>query len=334
MPDIVTPLYTFFGESLDTAIETVSPERKPLIDNFLYEKSALMIYADDGVGKSVLTLQAMMQATHPDSKVFGEFDVPQGNEVLFFQMERHPNEMFERMRHLRKVVPFDKNKFAISVALQGINLQDNKSYINSMTKISEIVWEIGFQPSIMVFDPIYTMTASGLETAEACNAITSFFRVLQITFNCTIIATSHTNRGVRDLENPGKRVGQDMYGNRFLSAFFTGSYHLKGKSDGVGSVWTLDKNSQKNLEKKFELNYDPSNYCSMTQNEGKFSKKDKLNNFIRACKAQDKEFSYADMQASSGLSDSHLRGYLIGYLKEIIKETSKGKYGKLLYKAL
>jgi len=67
---------------------------------------------------------------------------------------------------------------------------------------------------------------------------------------------------------------------------------------------------------------------------GKFSKKDRLDNFLKACKAQNKEFSYADMQANSDLSDSPLRGYLTGYLKEIIKESSKGSRGKILYKCL
>ena len=328
------PSRTFSGIELDNAINTVAPERKALIENFLYEKSALMIYADDGVGKSVLALQACMQATVKDAKVFGEFNVPEDSEVLYFQMERHPDESFERMRHLRTVVPFNKDKFALSVELQGINLQENKSHIEAMVKVAKIVEKINFQPKIMAFDPIYTLASSGLETAEACNAITSFFRVIQITYNCTILATSHTNRGVRDPENIGRRVGQDMYGNRFLSAFFTGSYHLKGKSDGVGSIWTLDKNSQKNLEKKFELTYDPSNYCSMTQVDREFSKKDRLNNYIRACKAQSKEFSFEDMRANSDLSDSVLRGYLIGYLKDLVVISSKGSRGKLFYKYL
>jgi len=323
---------TYFGQSLEEAINTVSPERKALIENLLYEKSAVMLYADDGAGKSVLTLQACLQTTVKDTMVFGEFHVPQARNVLYFQMERHPDETFERIRHLQKAVPFDKERFALSVALQGTNLQDHKSATDALLRIVEIVQEIGFSPDIIVFDPIYTLASSGLETAEACNAITNFFRVLQIHFNCTILATSHTNRGVRDMEDGGRRKGQDMYGNRFLSAFFTGSYHIQAKPDGAGSIWKLDKNSQKNLEKKIELMYDPVTHQSIHLSEGKFSKKDKLDNFLKSCKMSNKEFSYMEMQEVSGLSDSGLRGYLSGYLSETIVETSKGKYGKLLYK--
>jgi len=329
----LNPHPTYFGQSLDDAINNVQPERKALIENFLYEKSALMIYADDGVGKSVLTLQACMQATSEDSKVFGEFNVPEPRKVLYFQMERHPDESFERIRHLRNAVPFNKDNFALSVALQGINLQENRSQIDAMLRVAKAVEEMDFQPDIIAFDPIYTLAYEGLETASACNSITSFFRVLQITYNCTILATSHTNRGIRDKETH-QRVAKDMYGNRFLSAFFTGSYHLKAKGDGVGSIWELDKNSQKNLEKHFELIYDPSNYCSMVNTNRDFSKKDRLNQYLQACKANKKEFSFSDMQENSLLSDSSLRGHLIGYLKDKLEISSKVNKNKLLYRYL
>ena len=323
---------TYVGSVLREAINTVHPERKALIENFLYEKSSLLIYSDDGVGKSVLTLQACLQATCKDCKVFGEFHVPQQNSVLYFQMERHPDESFERIRHLQHYIPFDENKFALSVALQGIDLQDKLSNAHAIASVASIINEIGFIPNIIAFDPIYTMARDGLETAVACNSITSFFRVIQLAYNCTIIATSHTNRGVRDKENKGARVGKDMYGSRFLSAFFTGSYHLEAKPDGAGSIWKLDKNSQRNLEKKFELMYDASNYQSIFLNDGKLTKKDKLNNYLKSRKNQDLEFSFDDLLAHSDLSDSTLRGYLAGYLKEIVLPVSKLSRGKILYK--
>ena len=272
-----------------------------------------------------------MQATVKDSKVFGEFNVTEDTEVLYFQLERHPDESFERMRHIVNMIPFNKDKFALSTALQGTNLMSAQSYTEALIKVSDIIHEIGFTPKIIAFDPIYAFVPDDLSTAIACNSITRFFRILQLTFNCTILATSHTNRGVRD-KDTGKRGSKDMYGNRFLSAFFTGSYHVEAKPDGAGSIWTRDKNSQSNLEKKFELMYDGASYTSTYLSDNKFSKKDRLENFLKACKNQDKEFSFDDMMANSGLSCSPLRGYLTGYLKESVKESSKGKYGKILYK--
>lgn len=321
---------TYYGDSLDVAINQVLPERKALIENFLYEKSALMLYADDGVGKSVLTLQACMQATSSDNKVFGEFAVPEPCNVLYFQMERHPDESFERMQHLVHAFPFDRKRFALSVALQGTNLQDRDSKVQAISMIPAIINEIGFTPHIVAFDPIYTLSQDGLETANACNAITSFFRIIQLYLNCSIIATSHTNRGVRDLE--GHRVGKDMYGNRFLSAFFTGSYHIEAKQDGLGSIWKLQKNSQKNLEKKIELMYDGSNYSSTYLSDNKMTKKERLDNFIKLCKSNNKEFSFDDLKRESDLSDSTIRAYLTVYLKNGVSVSSKLSRGKVLYK--
>ena len=321
---------TYFGDALEKAINTVHPERKPLIENFLYEKSALLLYADDGVGKSVLTLQACMQATFESSKVFGEFNVPQSNNVLYFQMERHPDESFERMRHLVDIVPFNKDRFALSVSLQGVDLQNENAKSGALATVASTINEIGFVPNIVAFDPIYAMTRDGLETAVACNSITSFFRVIQLVYNCTILATSHTNRGIRN--DKGTRIGKDMYGNRFLSAFFTGSYHIEAKPDGLGSDWKLDKNSQRNLEKKFELMYDASNYQSLFLMDGKVSKKDKLENYLKSRKLQDLEFSFEDMLKNSELSDSTLRGYLAGHLKKSVLTSSKLSKGKILYK--
>ena len=325
-------LPTYFGKSLETALDNIPSERKAIIEGFLYEKSALLLYADDGIGKSTLSLQASLQATWEGSKVFGEFNVPISRNLLYFQMERHPDEVFERIRYLKQVISYDSNRFALSASLQGINLQSNLSSKEAFLTVNRIIKEIGFIPDLIVFDPIYAMTSDDLSTAQACNAITRFFRVIQLHINCSILATSHTNRGIRDPETH-QRVGKDMYGNRFLSAFFTGSYHIVGRPDGYGTIFKLDKNSQKNLEKQFELVYDPSSYLSWKAQEAILSGKDKLLSFIESCKSQNKEFSFADMQSVSGVSDSTLRTYMVGHLLNKIQVSSKSKYGKILYKS-
>lgn len=324
----------FTGELLKEAVSTVHPERPFIISNFLYEKSALMLYADDGVGKSVICLQACLQMTVDNSKFLGEFEIERGRNVIYFQMERHPDESFERMRHMQNIIPYDADKLCISTELQGLDLMDSHSASLAYSKVEKTLKTFGKPADVMVFDPIYSMVSGDLSTSEACNAVTGFFRRIQSNHTCSIFATSHTNRGTRDPENKGRRVGKDMYGNRFLSAFFTGSYHLEAKSDGAGATFKLDKNSQKNLEKKFGTNYDPATYCSWSDAEGKMTKKEKLYSFLRACKAADKEFSFVDMQEASLLSDSPLRGYLTGELKNLLTETRKLGKGKQLYKFL
>lgn len=328
------PNKIFTGEVLKEAVATVHPERPFIINNFLYEKSAMMLYADDGVGKSVICLQACLQMTLAESKFLGEFEITKARNIIYFQMERHPDESFERMRHMQTIIPYDPSNLCISVELQGIDLMDKASSALAYNNVIKTIKAFGKAPDVMAFDPIYSMVSGDLSNSETCNAVTGFFRKIQSNVPCTIFATSHTNRGMRDPENKGQRMGKDMYGNRFLSAFFTGSYHLESKADGAGATFKRDKNSQKNLEKKFGTNYDPATYCSWSDAEGKMTKKEKLYSFLRACKASDKEFSFQDMQEASLLSDSPLRGYLTGELKNLLTETRKLGKGKQLYKFL
>lgn len=327
------PNKIFSGDTLEEAINTTPQERPHIVEGLIYEKSALMLYADDGVGKSVLCLQACLQMTVPESKLFGEFEIPTARNVLYFQMERAPDESFERIRHMRNIIPYDKSKLGISLELQGTDLMDRESNKQALEKVRKSIKTVGFQPDVMAFDPIYSMVSGDLAKSEACNAVTGFFRRVQADFPSTIFATSHTNRGIRDPEQFGKRVGKDMYGNRFLSAFFTGSYHVEAKGDGAGSKWTLDKNSQKNLEKKFELVYDSSNYCSWLDNDGKnVTKKDRMESFLRSMKNLDKAFSLQDIEANSQLSTSMVRRYQSGYLKEKLVPVHKSNKGMILYK--
>lgn len=336
---------TFYGASLREAIDTVNPERKAIIENFLYEKSALLLYADDGVGKSVICLQACMTSTVENAKVFGDFLVPQARNVIYFQMERHPDETFERMRRMESRIPFDITHFCLSADLQGINLQDRTSRKEAIDKVNNIITNNSFfTPDIIAFDPIYSMVADDLSKAEPCNAITSFFREIQVNHNVTILATSHTNRGTRDTDNPHQRVGKDMYGNRFLSAFFTGSYHLESKDDGAGSNFKLNKNSQRNLEKQFSLNYDPATYCSWSDNMGKLTKSELLIGFLNACKKTGKNFTFKDMETASKYSESSIRKMMVPAMELhsttlkiteqefLLEEVGKLNKGKALYK--
>jgi len=220
---------TFHAESLEKAIETTTAERAAIIEEILYEKSAVLIYADDGVGKSVLVLQMGLQMTIGKSKLFSEFNIPKPRKVIYFQQERYPDESFERIKHMRHIIPYNSKNIIITTALQGCDLQDKQSRAETVRETIEILnyyrEHAGFIPDVLIFDPIYAMVSEDLSTAIACNAVTGFFRKLQTITQASILATSHTNRGIRDKDSNYKRVGKDMYGNRFLSAFFTGSNH-------------------------------------------------------------------------------------------------------------
>ena len=69
------------GSNLIEKINTVAP-KEALVEGLLYKKSSHMLFAPDGIGKSQITLQIMMQGTSSNALVFNSFLVPNGFKVL------------------------------------------------------------------------------------------------------------------------------------------------------------------------------------------------------------------------------------------------------------
>jgi len=331
-----------WSERLNQAIDTVNPVREFLIEGFLYKKSIQMIYAPDGAGKSLITLQATMQGTVSDSKVFGEFYVKEGFKTLYVQAERSVDENLERMRLMKSKTPFDSKNFVLDTDLQGINLKNDSHADAGINHIIEVCASSFLIPDLIVLDPIYAMVRGGLKDDEGASYITDFSRRIQKYFGCSIILVHHANRGSRDVET-GKRGNEDMFGSRFLSAHCTGVYKMTLKEEGMGSVLTREKTSNENLEKKIELWYDPESGLSWVSADKKtISKTDKLFNFLRTCKVQQKTFNFKEMMVESGLSKSGLLKVLGSTLSSTpvlgsvhpsgeLKEVSKSIHGSILY---
>lgn len=320
------------GDDLDKAIESVQVVREPLIEGFLYKKSAQMVFAPDGVGKSVVTIQACMQATVENAKVFNHFHVPKAVRTLYFQNERSKDEALERLKFMKKKTAFDSKNFVLDVGLQGMNLQEPKHFAQALTHVSEVVHSTMQGVDLIVLDPLYPLVGGDLTSNADVSPITNFSRILQNIFDCSILMVHHTNRGTYDI-GEGKRVGRDMFGSVFLSAHCTGTYSLNVNDDESGSVLDCKKSAQKNLEKKIKLVFDPESFLSYYADEERITKKDRLYNFLDTCKATKKTFTFDDMQQACQLSPSKLRGQLEN-LKSQLKTVSILKHGKILYEML
>lgn len=320
-----------WAESLEKALTEVRPVREPLIEGFLYRKSAQMIWAPDGAGKSFVTLQAAIQGTMDNGHVFGELNVPVGFNTFYVMAERHIDESLERMRRMVANTPFDSKKFVISTALQDVNLRNEKSFLKGLEKAKVIVGQSFKTVDLIVLDPIYAMVRGGLKDDEGASYVTEFSKLLQDYFGCSVLLVHHANRGTRDKET-GSRVGEDMFGSRFLSAHCSGVYRLSLNKDKGGTVLECDKTSNENLEKKIELKYDPESHLSwFVKNGGPISKTDRIMNYMRTCKATKKQFTFEDLMAVSDGSRSFVRGLLSGLIFSDLKVVGKSKYHTKLY---
>ena len=320
-----------WGEKLKAALSEVRPVREPLIEGFLYKKSAHMIWAPDGAGKSFVTLQAAIQGTVTDGKVYGDLHVPQGFNTLYLQAERDKDESLERMKRMVNSTPFDAERFTLSTDLQDINLRNEKSFEKALVRVEEIISGTFKALDLFVIDPIYSMVRGGLKDDEGASYITEFSRLIQKRYGCSILLVHHANRGSRDKES-GARIGEDMFGSRFLSAHCTGVYKLNLKADKTGTTLSCEKSSNENLEERIELRYDPETHLSFSvDGDGRLSKTDLLHNYLRTCKANKKTFNFNDMLAVSKVSTSFLRGHLSRHLQNGLKIVGKSKHGTNLY---
>lgn len=320
-----------WGEELDRALNEVKPVREPLIEGFLYKKSAQMIWAPDGVGKSLVSIQAAIQGTVEGGKVFGEYNVPKPFNTLYIQAERHRDESLERIRRMKTNTPFDSKRFVLTTDLQDVNLRNEKSFLNGLLKVDKIVGETFKTLDLVVIDPIYAMVRGGIKDDEGASYVNEFSKLIQKKYDCSTLLVHHANRGTRDKES-GTRMGEDMFGSRFLSAHCSGVYSLTLKDDKSGTTLKLIKTSNENLDDRIELVYEKESQLSFIEGRsGNISKMDLIHNFLRTCKANKKTFTFADLQGSARVSTSFLRGQLGGHLQSGLKIVGKSKYGMNLY---
>lgn len=300
-------------------------ERQYLIDGLLYEHSSLMLYAADGVGKSALALQAILEASS-NSAVFGYLKTSKPIRTLWIMAERHPDEIIERLKSMESMLKPNYENFSITTEIQGLNLLNEASFANAQTICRKRVDEMD-GVDLIVVDPIYALVCGGLGKDENDSVVSRFSTSLQNLFNCSVIFIHHSNRGIKDKET-GKRIGEDMFGGRFLSAHFTGVYHITKTIEGTH--FKRDKSSHKNLIEEFSLSFDFDSYVS-TFRDDSMQKRDRLLIELRRLKMTSTPATLDELSSLCGLSIQYLHKLFGGELKSTIKSTPNYKGRKTAY---
>lgn len=330
LDELQNPIGFYHGDELKKAVYRTKIVREPLIEHLLYKKSAHMIYAPDGIGKSIVGLQMCAQSTVDNAKVFGEFNVPIGLRVLYIQMERHEDETFERLLAMSKRTPINWSNFVVTTKLQGLSIQDKADYNNAIEIIDNIItFSMGGVDLIHV-DPIYALIGNDLVSNKDIAPLRLFSSYLQKRYCCSVQFVHHANRGSRDED--GNRKGMDMFGSRFLSAHFTGIYKMVSKDGDSGVTLSAEKSSQRNIEKHIDLNFDSdTQLCWYDVGGSGVPKMDRLNHYLRACKENKKPFTIDDLKAISLLSTSYIRQLISVTRESEFKIVSKGLKNKNIY---
>lgn len=316
------------GQAFRDAREAEHIVRMPLIPGIIYEHSNVMIFADDGAGKSLVCLQMCLQAAS-GVPVFGAFEPPRPIKVLYIGTER-PEEPLERAKMMDAIFPIKDDNFALEDFSIGLNLSIPAHYsaaLERCIKVASICFD--GKPNLITIDPIYPLMSGQMKGEDGAYLITNFCRVLQNLFKCSILMVHHTNRGSR-LES-GARAEGDMYGNRFLSAHLTGSFHLRTLDDKTGSILSCKKNSHANLEEAISLNYDPISQMSYYSGQGR-PKLDKAKAFVKMLIDAKEDFSVDETCIKLQVAKSTLKEAMINHINSGVLKSYKSASGKWMYK--
>jgi len=316
----------FNSDSLKIELEKTKQEREPIIEGFLYKDSTLMIAGDTGSGKSVINTEAIACLSCA-SPLFKALNISKPRISYYILFERTKDEILERLKKVRSVIPFDCVNIFIDDQLVGKNvLKESDS-----TAIIKRIQNYCPTPDVIFLDPIYACVSGGLSTDEGASAFCRFSTMLQKTFSCSLWLTHHTHRP-KYMKNGDKLEEDDpFYGSVWLKAHLTASYHLKRQ--GQNSVM-LDckKDSQSNLLSKMLLHFDHETYtCQMDDTHNPMKSLDRLAMFIRACKRQNRKFNIEEMTKEIGVSRGNFFVLLQTPLIAGSLAVSKAKYGKNLY---
>lgn len=318
----------YSGADLEKLLNECEKPWKPLIDGLIYEKTATMFYADDGVGKSLLLMQMICEAS-AGLKVFDYFETPKPMKTLWVQGERNIREIGGRIRKFKTVFEPNLNNIIVTDKLQGFDLKKEAHQDKAIAHIDKLVMTYG-SIDCVVIDPIYSLVTGEITSDEAANYITRFSTMLQNHFLCATVFVHHTNRGQKN--ESGDRVGMDFHGSRFLSAHFSGNYHIQNRTDSImGRVFERTKDSNEFLIRRFALEYDPETKVS-TIDSSSVTKKENVIQWLRNKCRDAKFYTLAEIQSEFNINDSYLDRIRKEYPKGFVKtEEKKGR--KNLYKS-
>lgn len=249
-----------WGIDLIEYLSNISDKVDWIADGFLTDASISMLYATDGIGKSLIGIQGALELAS-GLPMFKSFHVERPQKVIYCMAERSIKEPLKRIKSMIQDEDFSEKikfeNFVITTEFQGRDLS-NITQANELMEILKGHAEIMEGVDIIFFDPLYALVRKDLKTDEAINGVFSFFRRIGSELNANVFFIHHENRGQRA---PGEteRIGQDYYGNKFISGLCTAVWHMmkdKGK-DKFKTFILNEKDSESCLVPRLCLDYNP-----------------------------------------------------------------------------
>lgn len=312
------------GDKLSRAITEDKKPRAPFAEGLIYENTFNMIYGEAGLGKSTILSQMCVELS-AGLPVWGYFKTTRPYKVLYIQGERDIMETTERLELLKEVYPINFETLVITDEYQRLNLLNPNHveiFINCINRDCPGV-------EIVCIDPIYSMVSGGLKDDIPASAFTKAMSLVQRSTGASMIYGHHI---VKPQWDKGTKYEKDdpFYGSNWLKAHCTSMLLLKGTAEGVRLE--RKKDNYRLVPERTTLEYNGENgLCTVPLSD--LPAEERIKNFIRAQGLSKKEFTFKDIEDSTGVCTRRARELVLhsSIRDMLIVVSTKGN--KKLYKS-
>jgi len=323
-----------WGIDLIEFLKNISDEVEWDSHGFLLRDSINMLYATDGIGKSLIGIQMALELAS-GLPVFKSFHTNKPLKVIFCVAERSIKEPLKRIKTMigdeeLKDIKFDN--FTITTEFQGrdvSNPEQADTLLESLKKHSEVMGGV----DLIFFDPLYALVRGDLKEDKAINGVFTFFRRIGSDLGASVFFFHHENRGIYD-KKKNKRTGQDFYGNKFISGLCTAVWHLHKEEDDKFKTFLInEKDSESVLIKRIGLLFSPENMTVRADvSSSPKNRNIMIDAFLKRMVEEGKKFSLEELFKDIGckLHESNQRK-VVG---ELIKENRIKNIAPSGYKAI
>jgi len=293
------------GQDFISYAEGLTDEVDWIADGFITEPSITMIYATDGIGKSLIGVQAAMELAS-GLPVFKTFHTTRDYKVIYVMAERSIKEPMKRVKRMLTDADFKgrvkPENILITTTFQGKDLSRPDMTALLLAHLKQLGESIGGM-DIVFFDPLYALVRGDLKSDEAINSVFNFFRTLGSDTGASICFIHHENRGQRS-EGATERTGQDFYGNKFISGLCTAVWHMVrvGKPEDMRTKLMNQKDTESALASSIALEYDPVHGSVKANVSHNAKAKDSMiDAFLRKCFHEGRRFDGEEFSEGTGI---------------------------------
>lgn len=315
------------GARLLDDLKNLEITRKPIIEEFLYERDIFMMSADSGVGKSTITAQLALSLSS-GTPLFGALKTRK-TKTYVIQVEGDYEESIERMRHMMNVVPVDADYLCWH--------ENRKLDISCREGIEHALYEIESnmkEPGVVIIDPIYKLSSKDICTGEGALMVVNFSDAIYEKFNCTVVLIHHNTKENFTIVGGNKEQKADAYyGHSFIKNHIRTSYALSRNKETDQPHLIRKKGRGGDTLSHIELIYEPMTMtCALASEDKNFDALSRVLSFLEVKKKLSGKTDFNEVMLNCRVSQAQLRKLKPKFAHKI--QVSTEAKGKQIWKPL